>query len=77
MTSIVTLTYNEPAGGTPGDQSRDGSAYILPRIFNPGMTDDAGTYVCRADIQVSGSSLTILVFDNLQITSNEYTSKWY
>ena len=58
------------------DQSRDGLAYILPHIFNPGMTGDAGTYVCRAVVQVSGSFFTNIVFDNLQIASNytKYTN---
>ena len=47
MTPTVILTFDMPLGGTPGNQSRNGSAYIVPHIFNPGMTDDAGTYRCN------------------------------
>ena len=50
VTPTVILTFLNPPGGTAEDQSQDGSAYTLPRIFNPGMTDDVGTYTCFATV---------------------------
>ena len=52
VTPTVILTSIIPPGGTAGDQSQDGSAYTLPRIFTPGMTDDVGTYTCSATVFV-------------------------
>ena len=47
-TPSVTLSFSHPPGGMSGDLSRDGLAYIRPRIFNPGMTVDTGIYTCVA-----------------------------
>ena len=47
-TPLVFLSFSNPPGGASGDQSHDGSAYIIPRIFNPGETSDVGTYLCSA-----------------------------
>ena len=49
-TPTVILGFSNSPGGLSGDQSRDGSAYIRPRFFDPGMTDDSGTYSCFAVI---------------------------
>ena len=58
-------------GGTLGAQSQNGSAYILPHIFNPGMTDDVGTYTCRVTVEPpSGSFFTDQTSEELQIKSN-------
>ena len=70
VTPIVFLTFANPPGGTPGDQSQDGSAYNLPRIFNPGMTDDVGTYRCHAIVDTpSGGLFFGLTSETLQIRS--------
>ena len=47
-TPLVFLSFSNPPGGASGDQSQDGSTYIIPRIFKPGETSDAGTYLCSA-----------------------------
>ena len=47
-TPTVILSFNNPPGGVSGDQSRDGLSYIRSRLFNPGKTDDVGTYTCVA-----------------------------
>ena len=52
-TPIVSLYFSNPPGGVPGDHSQDGSAYILPHIFNPGKTSDIGTYTCFAFVMPS------------------------
>ena len=68
----VAMLFRSPIpGGTPGDQSQDGSVYILPRIFNPGMTDDVGTYRCRAIVDTpSGDLFLVQTSEVLQIKSN-------
>ena len=50
VSPTVTLTFFNPPGGTPNNQSQNESAYILPHIFNPGMTAAGGTYECVATI---------------------------
>ena len=45
-TPTVGLSFPTPPGGASGEQSLDGLAHILTRIFNPGKTDDVGTYTC-------------------------------
>ena len=47
-TQTISLSFFNTPGGAPGDQSQDGSAYIIPRFFNPVMTGDVGTYTCVA-----------------------------
>ena len=56
-TPIVILSFNNPPGGSPGDQSPDGSAYIIPRIFNPGITNDVGSYICLSVVRPSSGGL--------------------
>ena len=51
-TPSVTLSFTNPPGGVSGGQSRDGLAYIRPRIFNPVMIDDAGKYTCFAAVYI-------------------------
>ena len=78
-TLAVTLSFPNPPGGAPGDQSRDGLAYIRPRFFNPGMTDDVGVYTCLAVVIPSsvgffgGSSNGILQIKSAQ-SHNKYIS---
>ena len=65
-TQVVSLSFSNPPGGFAGEQSRNGLAYIRPRLFNPGTTDDSGTYTCIAIVRPSlgvyfvGSSSRIL-----------------
>ena len=49
-TATVLLSFVNPPGGTSGDLSQDGLAFIRPRIFNPGKTSDVGTYTCLATV---------------------------
>ena len=62
-TPVVILEFSNAPGGLSGDQSQDGLAYIRPRFFDPGMTDDSGTYSCIAIILswkfISSSSGTL------------------
>ena len=70
-TPTVTLSFTNPPGGVSGGQSRDGLAYIRPRIFTPGMTDDVGTYTCVATvIPSSGGFFGGVSSGILQIQSN-------
>ena len=66
---VVILSFISPPGGASEDQSKDGSAYIIPRIFNPGMTSDVGTYTCATVIT---TSMTFISTSSriLQIQSN-------
>ena len=50
VTPIVTMTFTTQQGGEPRDQSQDGLAYVRPRAFQPGTTDDVGTYSCFVSI---------------------------
>ena len=69
-TPMVTLSFSSPPGGAPGDQSQNGSAYIRPRIFNPGRTSDVGTYTCLAVVvPSSGGFFGSTSSKNLQIRS--------
>ena len=71
---LVSLSFVNSPGGAPEAQSRDGSAYIIPRIFNPGKTSDVGTYSC---VTVVISSLGIILSparEILQIQSKQYIS---
>ena len=70
-TPTATLSFINPSGGAPGDQSQDGSVYILPRIFNPGKTSDVGTYTCVAVVLPSiGGFFGSTTSRTLQIQSN-------
>ena len=70
-TPTVTLSFINPPGGVSGQQSQDGSSYIRPRFFNPGMTDDAGTYSCGAAvIPSSGGIFGTNASEILQIQNN-------
>ena len=69
---VVNLTFINPPGGAPGDQSQDESAYIRPRIFNPVTTSDVGTYTGVATIITSGtfvstSSRVLQIQSNLSL----------
>ena len=68
----VSLSFFNPPGGAPGDQSQDGSAYIIPRIFTPGKTSDVGTYTCIATAVIPslGAFLSFANGRILQIQSN-------
>ena len=73
--ALVTLSFTVIQGGARGDQSRNGSVYTLPHIFNPGMTDDVGDYRCRASIDITFDvpALTSLnILGVLQMQSNLY-----
>ena len=69
-TPAVLLIFISPPGGVSGDQSRDGSAYIRPRIFNPGKTSDVGTYICGASVFLSSGLFGDTASGILQIQSN-------
>ena len=71
-TPIVSLVFVNPPGGVSGDQSRDGLAYIRPRIFYPGKTSDVGNYSCFTAVLIPS---TVVIFgsnasETLQIQSN-------
>ena len=51
VVGTVTLGWFLPPGGTPGMQTRDGTAYTIPLQFTPVMTMNAGTYRCVTEIQ--------------------------
>ena len=69
-TPTVILSFTNTPGGAPGDQANDGSAYTRPRIFNPGRTDDVGTYSCAASVISSSGAAFIVPSNNvLQIRS--------
>ena len=70
VTPTVTLVYIHSQGGTAGEQSQDGSAYIRQHIFNPVMTDDAGTYTCRVTVNTTSGGSYIGQTSDLQIRSN-------
>ena len=67
----VLLGFAFPPGGISGETSMDGDAYFRPHIFSPGMTDDVGTYQCRAvvDLPPASSFTSPLISDILQINS--------
>ena len=69
VTPTVILTFANPPGGTPGDQSQDGSTYTRPRIFNPVITDDVGTYTCFATIIILSNGYTTSGTAQLSINS--------
>ena len=69
-TPTVTLSFTNPPGGVSGGQSRDGLAYIRPRIFNPGKTNDVGTYTCGAIVLLSLGVFSSTASEILQIQSN-------
>ena len=70
-TPTVSLLFLNPPGGAPEDQSQDGSAYILPRIFNPGKTSDVGIYTCVATVFLPGRGFFVnTASEILQIQSN-------
>ena len=70
-TPLVFLAFVNAPGGTPEDQSKDGSAYIIPRIFNPGETSDVGTYTCVTTVfPLSGGIFASTASEILQIQSN-------
>ena len=58
-TLTVILSFPNPPGGAPGDQSRDGLSYVRPRFFNPVTTGDVGTYICLATVISSSGSAFI------------------
>ena len=69
----VLLSFVNTPGGAPGDQSQDRSAYIRPRIFNPGETSDVGTYTCLATVILSlGGAFVSATNRILQIRSTQY-----
>ena len=49
-TPTVLLSFSNPPGGVSGILFQDGLAYSRSRFFNPGKTDDVGTYTCVATI---------------------------
>ena len=49
----VLLLFVNPPGGIDGEMFQNGLTYNRPRIFNPGTTDDVGTYRCRAVVNVT------------------------
>ena len=67
-TPTVILSFINSPGGSPEDQSRDGSAYIIPRTFNPGKTSEVGTYTCAATV-IHGETFADTSFQTLQIRS--------
>ena len=70
-TPVVTLSFVNPPGGEPGEQAHYGTAYIRPRIFNPGKTSDVGTYTCFAVVIPStGGYFGRTASETLQIQSN-------
>ena len=72
-TTTVILSFINSPGGAPADQSRDGSAYIRPRIFNPGKTSHVGTYTCVATV-IHGQSFVATSLQALQIRSKQQLS---
>ena len=69
-TPLVILSFISLPGGVLGELSQDGSAYIIPRIFNPGETSDVGTYTCAATvISSSGGGFVSTASGILQIRS--------
>ena len=48
--TVLLLFSSLPGGGVTGNLFRDGLAYIRQHRFNPGMTNDAGTYACIAAV---------------------------
>ena len=71
---LVSLSFVNSPGGAPEAQSRDGSAYIIQRIFNPGKTSDVGTYSCVTLIISSQGIILSPASDILQIQSMQYIS---
>ena len=70
-TPSVILTFINPPGGAPGDLSQNSSAYIRPRIFNPGETSDVGTYTCAATVIIPSLGTFLGIANRiLQIQSN-------
>ena len=70
-TPTVILSFVNTPGGAPKDLSHDGSAYILPRSFNPGKTNDVGTYTCAATVISSlGGAFISTASEVLQMQSN-------
>ena len=63
------LGFTVTQGGVSGDQSQDALAFIRPRIFNPGMTDDVGTYSCLASISILDVFFGGSISEALQIQS--------
>ena len=59
VVGIVTLGWFLPPAGTPGMQTRDGTAYTISLQFTPVVTSNTGTYECVARIQ-NIPSLTVL-----------------
>ena len=51
VVGIVTLAWFLPSSGTPGIQTRDGTAYTIPLQFTPVVTSNADTYECVVRIQ--------------------------
>ena len=70
---IVDISFVNSPGGIEGETSQNGSTYTEPRIFNPGVTDDVGTYGCRAvlDVAEDVSFISPFAIGLLQMQSNE------
>ena len=51
VVGTVTLAWFFPPAGTPGIQTRDGTAYTIPLQFTPVVTSNADTYECAVRIQ--------------------------
>ena len=73
VTPTVILAFSNPPGGTPGNQSQNGSAYIQVQHFSPGMTDDIGTYNCSALIVLSDHVFGNFTFEVLILQSKVLT----
>ena len=70
-TPTVSLSFLSPPGGLSGGQSHDGSAFIRPRIFNPGKTSDVGIYSCLVTVITPSLGLFFGIANRiLQIQSN-------
>ena len=68
----VSLSWLNPPAGTPGMQTRDGSAYTKQLQFTPVVvTSNAAAYMCVAQIQgISSLNVTVLQEEVLLVQSN-------
>ena len=55
-TPLVSLTFSDSPNGTQGELIQNGLTYIRQLIFNPGITDNAGSYKCHSVVCVASGS---------------------
>ena len=72
--AAVSLQFVNSPGGVDGDMFQNGLTYTKPHILIPVTTDDAGTYRCRAVVDVTINDTFISsAIGNLLMRSNNCT----